>query len=248
MAEKRIWGSSALAAQASIAWHESSSLLRMVREARQQRDVRTDPEEDDCSELVLRISRELPQVNLAIGLRSTAYAEADYLEMLCACAEAYAQRADALESARAARDGARMRLEAHALAGSLKSIGAEQLGRHAAELEMAIYDGNAVQVRIQTPPFLAELRDFVAQLHSFFAERAAEAPSLEDYPPLWRDTARALYRRVRDCDYAGALELLKTLEGAHAPEDAAWLKEMRRALERFDYTALQGLARRFSED
>lgn len=247
MAEKRIWGSSALAVQASPAWCESSTLLRMVREAQEERDARIEQEEDGCSEVVLRISRELPLLNLAIGLRSTAYVEEDYLDMLRACAEAYAQRADTLERACAAREGAGMRLEAHALAGSLSSIGAEQLGKHAAELEMAIYDGNAVQVRIQTPPFLAELRDFIEQLRRFFADRDAEAPSLVDYPPLWRDTAQALRRCVQACDYAGALELLRMLEWAHAPEDGPWLTATRRALESFDYTALQELMRRLPD-
>jgi HPt (histidine-containing phosphotransfer) domain-containing protein len=234
----------------SPAWCEASPLLRMAREARHAPPA-TDDGGEECSPALLRAAQALPQLNLAIGLRAAAYDEREYLRTLRACLQAYAQRADALEEAFKQRDGARMRLEVHALHGSLACLGAETLAAHAGELELAIFDNRAAQVRIQTPPLLDELRRFVEQLRACFsaqAEANADPPALEGYPPMWRDTAIALHRRVAAYDYAGALLLLEALEWAHAPQDGPWLTALRRALEAFDYTALQQLLRELPQE
>lgn len=233
------------AATASLpAWCEASPLLRIAREA-----VRTpaqilpedEEEEDDCSPALKSLADALPQINLAIGLRSAAYDEQQYVALLRACRSAYAQRADALEQAQRRRDASGMRLEAHALCGSLRCIGAEVLSGHAAELELAIYDGQATQVRIQAPAFLAELRGFVRQLRRCFESTELVMPDLLSYPPLWHETAAAMCRKVAEYDCDGALTLLQALEWAHAPEDGPWLAAVRQALETFDYEALSRL-------
>ena len=228
------------------AWCEASALLRIAHEAAQvQTQALPDAfgeggTEDDASP-ALKVLADALQLNLAIGLCSAAYDEGQYVALLRACRSAYAQRADALEEAQRARDAAGMRMEAHALCGSLRCIGAETLSRHAAELEWAIYDGHAAQVRIQAPAFLAELRGLVGQLRRCFEPAEAAAPDLSAYPPLWHETAAAMGRKVADYDCAGALALLQTLEWAHAPEDGPWLAAVRRALEAFDYAALARL-------
>jgi len=227
------------------AWCEASPLLRIAREAAQDQ-AQSPPEafgegdtEGDASPALKTLAGALA-LNLDIGLRSAAYDEGQYVALLRACRSAYARRADALEEAQRARDAAGMRLEAHALCGSLRCIGAQTLSRHAAELEWAIYDGQATQVRIQAPAFLAELRGFVGQLRRCF-EPAEAAPDLSAYPSLWHETAAAMGRKVANYDCAGALALLQTLEWAHAPEDGPWLAAVRRALEAFDYAALARL-------
>ncbi len=252
-----------LAAIAGAAWYEASPLLRMAREAARaeaeaakeyddadeakesedkseakESEDEIDDEDDDESPELMRLAQDLPQLNLAVGLRNVAYDQPQYVELLHACRAAFAQRADALEAAHRARDAERMRLEAHSLAGSLGSIGAETLRLHAAELELAIYDGLATQVRIQAPAFLSELRSFLRQLHCCFGAQVAQAPSRSGYPSMWYDTALALRERVAEYDYTGALSLLASLEWAHAPEDGPWLAQVRRALENFDYQAL----------
>ena len=226
------------------AWCEASPLLRIAREAAlaqapPQKSGGDDGE--DCPPALQSLAGALPQLNVAAGLRSAAYDEQQYVSLLRACRSAYAQRAAALEEAHRARDAARMRLEAHALSGSLRCIGAETLGLHAAELELAIYDGQFIQVRIQVPAFLAELRGFVRQLHSCFDSAEVAAPDLSGYPPLWHETAVAMRRKVAEYDCAGALALLQTLEWAHAPEDGPWLQAVHRALEAFDYQVLARL-------
>ena len=213
------------------AWCEASPLLRIAHEG---------DAGEVCSPALKTLADAL-ELNLVVGLRSAAYDERQYLALLRACSAAYAQRADALEEAQRARNAAGMRLEAHALCGSLRCIGAEALSRHAAELECAIYDGQATQVRIQLPAFLAELRGFVGQLRRCFEPTEVAAPDLSAHPPLWQSTAAAMGRKVADCDCDGALALLQTLEWAHAPEDGPWLAAVRRALEAFDYGALAHL-------
>jgi len=196
---------------------------------------------DDCSPALKHLADALPQLNLAVGLRSAAYDEQQYVALLQACRSAYARRADALEEAQCARNAPAMRLEAHALSGSLQCIGAEMLSRHAADLEWAIYDGHATQVRIQTPAFLAELRGFVRQLRRCFEPTEVSTPDFTAYPPLWQSTVAAMRGKVADYDCGGALALLQTLEWAHAPEDGPWLATVRRALEAFDYDVLSRL-------
>lgn len=238
---------------AGPAWYETSPLLRMAREAAgtqaQPPEDTEDSEDGDCSPTLMFLSESLPQLNLAMGLRSAAYDEEQYVDLLRACCPAYAQRAEALEEAYKVKDAARMRLEAHALHGSLSSIGAELLSQHAAELEMVIYDSLATQVRIQAPAFLAELRDLVERLRFCFERlddqevREVREPDLSGYPPLWYETAAAMGRMVAAYDYAGALAQLQTLEWAHAPEDGPWLAAVRRALEAFDYQTLARMLR-----
>jgi len=196
---------------------------------------------DDFSPALKRLAGALPQLDLAAGLRTASYDEPQYVAILHACRSAFTQRADALEEAQRFRNAAAMRLEAHALCGSLKCIGAETLSRHAAELELAIYDGQATQVRIQTPAFLAELRGFVRQLRRCFEPGELVMPDFSGYPPLWQSTAAAMRRKVSEYDCDGALALLQALEWAHAPEDGPWLKAVREALETVDQDALARL-------
>jgi len=225
------------------AWCEASPLLRIAREAERvpaqtQPEASGEGEESDCPPALRYLAGALPQLNLAAGLRCAACDEQQYVALLRACRSAYARRADALEEARRVRNAAGMRLEAHALSGSLRCIGAETLSRHAAELEWAIYNGQATQVRIQAPAFLAELRGFVEQLRRCFEPMEVAAPDLASYPPLWQSTAVAMGRKAAEHDCGGALSLLQVLEWAHAPEDGPWLAAVRRALEAFDYDAL----------
>jgi len=211
---------------------EASPLLRMAC---------IDDGDEDCSPVLQYLADALPQLNLAVGLQSAAYDEEQYVALLRACRSAYAQRADALEEAQSRRNAASMRLEAHTLCGSLRCIGAETLSRLAAELELAIYDGQATQVRIQAPAFLAELRGFVRQLRRCFEPAEVAVPDLSSYPALWQSTVAAMGQKVAAYDCGGALALLQTLEWAHAPQDGPWLAAVRRALEAFDYDTLSRL-------
>ncbi|MCL2812472.1 MAG: Hpt domain-containing protein, partial [Clostridia bacterium] len=225
-----------MAATPLPAWCEASPLLRLALPEEVEGD-----EDDDCSPALKYLADALPQLNLAMGLRSAAYDEQQYMALLRACRSAYAQRADALEEAQRIRNAASMRLEAHTLCGSLRCIGAETLSRHAAELELAIYDGQATQVRIQAPAFLAELRGFVRQLRRCFEPTEVAVPDLSSYPPLWQSTIAAMGQKVTQYDCDGALALLQSLQWAHAPEDGPWLAAVRRALEAFDYDTLSRL-------
>lgn len=266
MAERRVQMVSPQAIQlpklkrhaAHPAWHEASALLGMARDMQQMQiqitaqaqkneieetmdDDDDDQEEEDCSRALLAVSRHLPQLNLAIGLRSTDYDEAQYMDLLCACGKAYVPRIEALEEAWRTEDTDRLRLEAHALRGSLASIGAEALSAAAGSLEMAVLDKHMALVRLQLPSFLRDLRAFIAAIHRCLEARDAVIPSLDTYPTMWRDTVEALYRCVLAYDYTGALPLLASLEWAHAPQDGPWLAAMRQALEEFDYQGLMRL-------
>lgn len=235
------------------AWHEASTLLGMAREMQQMQiqiaereseneieEPMDDDDEEDCSRALLAVAQHLPQLNLAIGLRSTDYDEEQYMDLLCACGKAYAQRIEALEEAWRTEDTDRLRLEAHALRGSLVSIGAEALSTAAGSLEMAVLDQHMALVRLQLPSFLRDMRAFIVSIHRCLEARDAVTPSLDTYPTMWRDTVEALRQCILAYDYTGALPLLTSLEWAHAPQDGPWLAAMRQALEEFDY---QGLVR-----
>ncbi len=227
------------------AWCEASALLCLARDVQRAGqeavcDGQEDGDEEDCSPLLLAVSRSMPELNLAVGLRSTDYDEQQYLDLLCACGQAYAARATALETAHGQPET--LRQEVHALRGSLGIIGAEALHATAGEIEMAILDRHMAAVGLMLPQFIRDVRALARKCADVVRQGSALS-AMTAYPPLWRDTLRELRSCAMAYDYSGALSLLAALEWAHAPQDGPWLTAMRRALETFDYQALVGLVR-----
>ena len=128
-----------------------------------------------------------------------------------------------------ASDLAAYRIAVHGLKGSGRSVGADELGDAAEQLEAAAARGDLAFIQAHNGPLIAAAEQFLAELNAFF-QNAADAPD-----PAKPETDRpdpeliaALRRACAAYDMAALKEALAGLDAFHYrshPDLANWIRE-----------------------